>query len=332
MRKLIGAGHATLQLPCPSFETSPSSPTSTTARPRWSTHAAPVGQVPRARGASRAASWTRTTWSASAGSRSWPRTSRSLRRRRRRGQDQHHRHPGPRRLRRRGRAGADDGRRRAPARRRRRGPDAADAVRAEKALEHGLRPIVVINKIDRDDARIDEVLNRSSTCSSSSAPTTTSSTSRSSSPSAAERHRAATRAGTSRARTSSRCSRRSSSTSRRRTATRRAAADAVANLDYSPYLGRIAVGRDLERHVKTASRCVILQARRHGRERPRSPRSTCSRVSAAIDAERGRGRRHRRVIAGMEEVDDRRHARRPGQARAAAVLDVDEPALSMTFA
>ena len=45
-------------------------------------------------------------------------------------EDQHHRHPGPRRLRRRGRARADDGRRRPPARRRQRGAAAADAVRA----------------------------------------------------------------------------------------------------------------------------------------------------------------------------------------------------------
>ncbi len=48
----------------------------------------------------------------------------------RRRQDQHRRHPGPRRLRRRGRAHAADGRRRAAARRRLRGPAAADALRA----------------------------------------------------------------------------------------------------------------------------------------------------------------------------------------------------------
>ncbi|MEZ6114236.1 MAG: GTP-binding protein [Pirellulaceae bacterium] len=39
-------------------------------------------------------------------------------------------------------------------------PDAADSIRAVQAApECGLRPIVVINKIDRPDARINEVVN-----------------------------------------------------------------------------------------------------------------------------------------------------------------------------
>ena len=46
--------------------------------------------------------------------------------------DQHHRHPGPRRLRRRGRARPAPGRRRAPAGGRRRGPPAPDALRAQQ--------------------------------------------------------------------------------------------------------------------------------------------------------------------------------------------------------
>jgi GTP-binding protein len=66
--------------------------------------------------------------------------------------------PRPRRLRRRGRAHAQDGGRRAAAGGRERGPAAADALRARKALELGLPPIVVINKIDRKDARAQEVL------------------------------------------------------------------------------------------------------------------------------------------------------------------------------
>jgi GTP-binding protein len=72
---------------------------------------------------------------------------------------QHRRHPRPRRLRRRGRARAVDGRRRAAARRRRRGPDAADALRHPKALALGLKPIVVVNKVDRPGARADYVIN-----------------------------------------------------------------------------------------------------------------------------------------------------------------------------
>ena len=45
-----------------------------------------------------------------------------------------------------------------PAGRRRRRSDAADQVRHLKALGIGLKPIVVVNKIDRPDARAAEVL------------------------------------------------------------------------------------------------------------------------------------------------------------------------------
>jgi hypothetical protein len=71
---------------------------------------------------------------------------------------QHRRHPRPRRFRRRGGAHPVDGGWRGDPRRRRRRPDAADQVRAGKALAQGLRPIVAINKIDRPDERHLEVL------------------------------------------------------------------------------------------------------------------------------------------------------------------------------
>ena len=74
-------------------------------------------------------------------------------------QDQHRRHARPQRFRRRSRARAQDGRRRHAAGRCQRRPAAADPLRPEKALEAKLPPIVVINKIDRPDARIQEVLN-----------------------------------------------------------------------------------------------------------------------------------------------------------------------------
>ena len=73
-------------------------------------------------------------------------------------QDQHRRHARPRRLRRRGRAHAGDGRRRHAAGRRLRRAAAADPLRAEEGARGGLPPIVCINKIDRPDARIAEVL------------------------------------------------------------------------------------------------------------------------------------------------------------------------------
>ncbi len=77
-----------------------------------------------------------------------------------RGQDQHHRHPRPRRFRRRGRARADDGRRRcccssAPPRDRL--PQTRFVLR--KALELKLPVILVVNKVDRPDARAEEVVN-----------------------------------------------------------------------------------------------------------------------------------------------------------------------------
>jgi GTP-binding protein len=77
----------------------------------------------------------------------------------RRGQDQHRRHARPRRLRRRGRADAPHGRRHPAARGRRRGAAPADALRALEGARLGLPAIVVINKIDRQDARPQEVLN-----------------------------------------------------------------------------------------------------------------------------------------------------------------------------
>ena len=138
-------------------------------------HAETVGLVP-GKPAPRRAPWTRTTWSASAASPSWPRRSRSS------GQgrpDQHRRHAGTRRLRRRGRAHA------------RTWPTApcvlVDAFEGpmpqtkfvlSKAFANRSAPIVVINKIDRPDARADRgASTRSSTPSSSSAPARSSSTS-----------------------------------------------------------------------------------------------------------------------------------------------------------
>ena len=49
-----------------------------------------------------------------------------------------------------------------------------------KALKRGLKPIVVINKVDRSDARPTQVVTRCSICSRRSTPPTSSSTSRSS--------------------------------------------------------------------------------------------------------------------------------------------------------
>src|SRR5262245_38359970 len=74
-----------------------------------------------------------------------------------------------------------------------------------KALSLGLKALVCINKIDRKDARADEVLNESSTCSWRSTPTTASSTSRTASRSRARAGPSASSPTS--ARTSARCSR-----------------------------------------------------------------------------------------------------------------------------
>ncbi len=65
--------------------------------------------------------------------------------------------PRPRRLRRRGRAHPVDGRRRGPAGRRGRRPLPQTKFVLGKALRLGLKPIVLINKVDRSDARAHEV-------------------------------------------------------------------------------------------------------------------------------------------------------------------------------
>ena len=72
---------------------------------------------------------------------------------------QHRRHARPRRFRRRGGAHPQHGRRRRRAGRRLRGPLPQTKFVVSKALKQGLRPIVVINKIDRPDERHVDVLN-----------------------------------------------------------------------------------------------------------------------------------------------------------------------------
>ena len=63
--------------------------------------------------------------------------------------------PGPRGLRRRGRARADDGRRRAAAGGRREGPLPQTRFVLRKSLEAHLPVILVVNKVDRPDARVE---------------------------------------------------------------------------------------------------------------------------------------------------------------------------------
>ena len=73
---------------------------------------------------------------------------------------QHRRHARARRLRRRGRASPVDGGLSAASRLRGGGPDATNSLCDEAAFAQGLKPIVVINKIDREGARPDWVLDQ----------------------------------------------------------------------------------------------------------------------------------------------------------------------------
>ena len=133
----------------------------------------------RANRSSPSGSWTPATSSGRRASPSWPRTPPCSRR----GQDQHHRHPRPRRLRRRGRAGADHGRRRAPPGRRLGGAAPPDPVRAPQG-PRGPPPGRPGGQQGRPARRPHRRggRTRSRSSSSTSTPTRTRSTSRSSTP------------------------------------------------------------------------------------------------------------------------------------------------------
>ena len=145
-----------------------------------------------------------------------------------------------------------------------------------KALERRLPPIVVINKIDRPDARVQEVLNEiydlfidlDATEEQLDFPVIY----------------ASAKAGTATpvsmdepGATCGRCSRRSSSTCRRRSGKSDGPLQIlVANLDSSDYLGRIAVGRMFNGRVKIGDAGHGVQARWQRSRTPRSPSSSPS--------------------------------------------------------
>ena len=190
---------------------------------------------------------------------------------------QHHRHPRPRRLRRRGRARPVHGRRRRAAGRRLRGPAAADPVRAAQgAVARSCRSILVINKIDRPDARIAEVVDETyelfldldATEDADRVPDRLRLRPRRHglAEAAGQRHRAGQR------RTSSRCSRRSWRPSRRRRTTRAPRCQAhVTNLDASNFLGRIALCRVHQGTIRKGQQVAWMQARRRRSSGSRSP-------------------------------------------------------------
>ena len=200
--------------------------------------------------------------------------------------DQHHRHPRPRRLRRRGRARPVHGRRHRAARRRLRGPAAADPLRAAQGAQgrpagrpggqQGRPPRRPDRRGRRRDLRaVPRPARRAATA-------RTRSTSRSSTP---RPRPAAPRLERARERRHARLRRpraavpaRSSRPSRRPTYTEGAPLQAhVTNLDASPFLGRLALCRVHEGTLKQGPDRRLVQARRHRQERQdhraaRSPR------------------------------------------------------------
>ena len=166
--------------------------------------------------------------------------------------DQHRRYAGPRRLRRGSGAHVVDGGRRHAARDASEGPLPQTRFVLRKALERRLTPIVVINKIDRPDARAQEVLNEIYDLSSTSTPTRTSSTSPCCTPTRGSGPRPATRRRGHGSAAALRRGHRACPAAARQSG--RAAAAARRHLDSSDYLGRIAIGRIFNGRVKIGTR------------------------------------------------------------------------------
>ena len=223
--------------------------------------------------------------------------------------------PGPRRLRRRGRARPDDGRRRAAPRRRLRGAAAADALRASQGARARLPVILVVNKVDRPDARIARSWTRSTSCSSTSTPTSRRSTSRSST---RTRRRAGRRSrGRRGVRPEAAPGPPASSTCRPEYDEGHGLQALVTNLDASPYVGRLALCR-IHNGVHAARASRWRWCRRDG---------TIERVGVAeLYVAEGLGRTDAAeagpgeivAVAGHPRDHDRRDDRRPGRPAAAA--------------
>ena len=199
-----------------------------------------------------------------------------------------------------------------------------------KAFECGLRPIVVINKIDRPDARPAEVLNAvfdlfvelDADDATLDFPTIYASGRR------GHRH---DRPGRARRRTCSRCSTRSSSTCRRR----RSMPDAplqmlVVTLDYSDYVGRIAIGRVVAGKIRKGQRDRPAQARRPAHRRHGRSSSTSSTAWAGSETDEVAAGDICAVV-GLESVDIGDTIADFDNAVALPPITVDEPTLEMIF-
>ena len=309
----------------------PSSPTSTTARPRWSIRCC-ASPACSAKSSSSAAAQLHPRLQRPGARARHHHPGQEHRPRRRRHQDQHHRHARPRRLRRRGRARAQDGRRlsccsstppRGRCRRR-----ASCCARRSSA---GCEPIVVINKIDRPDARPTEVLNavfdlfvelgrrrRARSTSRPSTPPAAQGIATTDLAIPAEGPQAAVRRDP-----------RSTSRRRRSTSTRRCRCWCV-TLDYSDYVGRIAIGRVFAGKIKKGQRVALLKHdgkrdRRHGRaalhDFDRLGRIETDEVAAGDIC----------AVVGLDDVDIGDTIADFDNPVALPPITIDEPTLDMVF-
>ena len=182
--------------------------------------------------------------------------------------DQHHRHPRPRRLRWRGRARPVDGRRHRAAGRRVRGPAAADPVRAAQGARRASCPSSSWSTRSTGPTPASPRWSTRRTSCSSTCSTTTPRPGRARLPGRlrvgragrASHRRARRTAACPTAATSSRCSARSSRPSRHRRTTTDAPLQAhVTNLDASPFLGRLALCRVHEGTMKKGQTVAWLR-------------------------------------------------------------------------
>ena len=227
--------------------------------------------------------------------------------------------------------GAAHGRRRAAARRRQRGAAAADALRPAQGARGAAPVVLVVNKVDRPDARIEEVVNEVYEL----FLDLDADESQIEFPIVYCNARAGARGRSTRDDLDGRrCEPLfdvllETIPRARRTRTGHPLQALVTNLDASPYVGRLAICRDRERDDPQGPAGRLVPRRRHDR------------AAQGDGALRHRGARPGRrreagpgeivAVAGIAEVTIGETLADPDDPRPLPVVEVDEPSLSMTL-